>query len=124
MFMLGARVANRQLASTRRSGQGRQAKRRRARRSVMSACGHVLLLTIFADRLRPLPTDVTLMDARISASHSARALRRSWVGSRLLLHISCRETTLTIGVGARRRSGSRSSGDGRIVRPAPDHVAI
>jgi len=61
--MLGACVAERQLASTTpaadKAGEQSVAV---LRRSVMSACGHVVAHHL-ADRLRPFPADVTLMDA-------------------------------------------------------------
>src|SRR6266852_2052502 len=61
--MLGACVADRQLASTTpaadKAGEQSVAV---LRRSVMSACGQVVAHHL-ADRLRPLPADVTLMDA-------------------------------------------------------------
>src|SRR6266404_8974709 len=123
--MLGARVANRQLASTTpaadKAGEQSVAV---LWRSVMSACGQVVAHHL-ADRLRPLPADVTLMDAWD---------QRQPFGSRLttapgLDHacgciISCRDTTLTIGVGAAVDRVLDHPVDGRIVWPAPDHVAI
>src|SRR6478609_1010685 len=51
----------------------------------------------------------------ISASHSARAC---------CCIISCRDTTLTIGVGAAVDRVLDHPVDGRIARPAPGHVAI
>src|ERR1700738_1203877 len=61
--MLGACVADRQLASTTpaadKAGEQSVAV---LWRSVMSACGQVVAHHL-ADRLRPLPADVTLMDA-------------------------------------------------------------
>src|SRR5258708_3597393 len=94
------------------------------RRSVMSACGQVVAHHL-ADRLRPLPADVTLMDAWD---------QRQPFGSRLTTApgsdhacgciISCRDTTLTIGVNAAVDRVLDHPVDGRIVRPAPDHVAI
>src|SRR6266404_1582231 len=123
--MLGARVANRQLASTTpaadKAGEQSVAV---LWRSVMSACGQVVAHHL-ADRLRPLPADVTLMDAWD---------QRQPFGSRLttapgLDHacgciISCRDTTLTIGVGAAVDRVLDHPVDGRIVRPAPDYVTI
>src|SRR6266403_1030226 len=123
--MLGARVANRQLASTTpaadKAGEQSVAV---LWRSVMSACGQVVAHHL-ADRLRPLPADVTLMDAWD---------QRQPFGSRLTTApgsdhacgciISCRDTTLTIGVGAAVDRVLDHPVDGRIVRPAPDHVAI
>src|SRR6266481_3426047 len=99
--MLGACVADRQLASTTpaadKAGEQSVAV---LWRSVMSARGHVVAHHL-ADRLRPLPADVTLMDAWD---------QRQPFGSRLTTApgsdhsccciISCRDTTLTIGVGA------------------------
>src|SRR6202158_4625679 len=97
--MLGACVADRQLASTTpaadKAGEQSVAV---LRRSVMSACGHVVAHHL-ADRLRPLPADVTLMDAWD---------QRQPFGSRLTTApgsdhsccclISCCRTTLTISV--------------------------
>ena len=61
--MFGACVADRQLASTTpaadKAGEQSVAV---LRRSMMPACGHVVAHHL-ADRLRPLPADVTLMDA-------------------------------------------------------------
>src|SRR5258707_11999968 len=90
----------------------------------MSACGQVVAHHL-ADRLRPLPADVTLMDAWD---------QRQPFGSRLTTAlgsdhacgciISCRDTTLTIGVGAAVDRVVDLPVDGRIVRALPDHVTI
>src|SRR5258706_3291688 len=99
--MLGACVADHQLASaTPAADEAGEQSVAVLRRSVMPACGHVVAHHL-ADRLRPLPADVTLMDAWD---------RRQPFGSRLTTApgsdhgcgciISCRDTTLTIGVGA------------------------
>src|SRR5258706_11939731 len=123
--MLRARVADRQLASTTpaadKAGEQSVAV---LRRSVMSACGHIVAHHL-ADRLRPLPADVTLMDPWD---------QRQPFGSRLTTApgsdhsccciISCRDTTLTIGVGAAVDRVLDHPVDGGIVRPAPDHFAI
>src|SRR3984893_15354771 len=123
--MLGACVADRQLASTTpaadKAGEQSIAV---LRRSVMAASGHVVAPHL-ADRLRPLPADVTLMDAWD---------QRQPFGSRLTTApgsdhpccciISCRDTTLTIGVGAAVDRVVDHPVDGRIARPAPDHVAM
>src|ERR1700738_4127344 len=120
-----ALVADRQLASTTpaadKAGDQSVAV---LRRSVMSAREHVVAHHL-ADRLRPLPADVTLMDAWD---------QRQPFGSRLTTApgsdhaccciISCRDTTLTIGVGAAVGRVLDHPVGGRIVRPAPDHVAI
>src|SRR6202040_2889232 len=123
--MLGARVANHQLASTTPAADkaGEQSVAM-LWRSVMSARGHVVAHHL-ADRLRPLPADVTLMDAWD---------QRQPFGSRLTTApgsdhaccciIACRDTTLTIGVGAAVDRVVDHPVDGGIVRPAPDHVAI
>src|SRR5258708_1114696 len=123
--MLGACEADRQLASTTpaadKAGEQSVAV---LRRSVMSACRHVVAHHL-ADRLRPLPADVTLMDAWD---------QRQPFGSRLTMApgsdhsccciISCRDTTLTIGVGAAVDRVRDHPVDGRIVRPSPGPVAI
>src|ERR1700682_3877671 len=123
--MLGASVADHQLASTTpaadKAGEQSVAV---LRRSVMSACGQVVAHHL-ADRLRPLPADVPLMDAWD---------QRQPFGSRLTTApgsdhacgciISCRNTSLTIGVGAAVDRVLDHPVDGGIVRPAPDHVAI
>src|SRR3982075_3656307 len=123
--MLGSRVANWQLSPTPpaadKAGEHSVAL---LRHSVMSASGHVVAHHL-ADRLRPLPANVTLMDAWD---------QRQPFGSRLTTApgaehpccciISCRDTTLTIGVGAAVDRVLDHPVDGRIARPAPDHVAI
>src|SRR6202166_3094327 len=123
--MLGACVADHQLASATPAAEkaGEQSVAV-LRRSVMSACGQVVAHHL-ADRLRPLPADVTLMDAWD---------QRQPFGSRLTTApgsdhaccciISCRDTTLTTGLGAAVDRVLDHPVDGRIVRPAPDHVAI
>src|SRR3984893_14619508 len=124
--MLGACVADdHQLASaTPAADKAGEQSVAVLRRSVMSACGQVVAHHL-ADRLRPLPADVTLMDAWD---------QRQPFGSRLTTApgsdhacgciISCRNTTLTIGVGAAVDRVLDHPVDGGIVRPAPDHVAI
>src|ERR1700722_193675 len=123
--MLGACVADRQLASTTpaadKAGEQSVAV---LRRSVMSACGHVVAHHL-ADRLRPLPADVTLMGAWD---------QRQPFGSRLTTapgmdhvcrcHIFCRDTTLTIGVGAAVDRVVDHPVDGRVARAVADYVAI
>src|SRR6266478_4939747 len=124
-IVLGACVADRQLASaTPAADKAGEQSVAVLRRSVMSACGQVVAHHL-ADRLRPLPADVTLMDAWD---------QRQPFGSRLTTApgsdhacgciISCRDTTLTIGVGAAVDRVVDHPVDGGIVRPAPDHVAI
>src|SRR3981081_2331040 len=62
-IVLGACVADRQLASaTPAADKAGEQSVAVLRRSVMSACGQVVAHHL-ADRLRPLPADVTLMDA-------------------------------------------------------------
>src|ERR1700731_1341235 len=104
--MLGACVADRQLASTTpaadKAGEQSVAE---LRRSVMSACGQVVAHHL-ADRLRPLPADVTLMDA----SDQRPPYDGSWVGSRLRLHHILSRHDSYHRRRRRRRSGSRSSG--------------
>src|SRR6202048_2885787 len=123
--MLGARVANRQLATTTpaadKAGDQSVAV---LRRSVMSARGHVVAHHL-ADRLRPLPADVTLMDAWDQRQPFGSGLTTA-AGSDhpCCCIISCRDTTLTIGAGAAGDRGVGHPGGGRIVRPAPDHLAI
>src|SRR6266404_4952303 len=123
--MLGACVADHQLASaTPAADEAGEQSVAVLRRSVMSACGQVVAHHL-ADRLRPLPADVTLMDAWD---------QRQPFGSRLTTApgsdhacgciISCRDTTLTIGVGAAVDRVLDHPVDGRIVRPAPDYVTI
>src|SRR3984957_20433368 len=123
--MLGACVADRQLSSTTpaadKAGEQSVAV---LRRSVMSACGHVVAHHL-ADRLRPLPADVTLMGAWD---------QRQPFGSRLTTApgsdcaccciISCRDTTLTIGVGAAVDRVVDHPVDGRVARAVADYVAI
>src|ERR1700688_3600804 len=123
--MLGACVADHQLASaTPAADKAGEQSVAVLRRSVMSACGHVVAHHL-ADRLRALAADVTLMRA---------CDQRQPFGSRLTTApgsdhacgciISCRDTTLTIGVGPAVDRVLDHPVDGRIVRPAPDHVAI
>src|SRR5260370_20165224 len=85
--MLGACVADHQLASTTpaadKAGEQSVAV---LRRSVMSARGHVVAHHL-ADRLRPLPADVTLMGCLGSApSIRLPPYDSSWAVSRPLLH--------------------------------------
>src|ERR1700680_2321884 len=123
--MLGARVANRQLASTTpaadKSGEQSVAM---LWRSVMSARGHVVAHHL-ADRLRPLPADVTLMDAWDQRQPFGSRLTTAAGSDHPCCYIiSCRDTTLTIGVGAAVDRVRDHPVDGRIVRPAPDHLTI
>src|SRR5882724_11290345 len=123
--MLGAGVADRQLASTTpaadKAGEQSVAV---LRRSVMSACGHVAAHHL-ADRLRPLPADVTLMDARDQRQpFGPRLTTAPGSDHACCCIISCRDTTLAIGVGAAVDRVVDHPMDGRIARPAPDHVAI
>src|SRR6202163_2448294 len=122
--MLGACVANRQLASTTpaadKAGEQSVAV---LRRSVMSACGHVVVHHL-ADRLRPLPADVTLMDAWDQRQPFGSRLTTAPGSDHSCFIISCRDTSLTIGVGAAVDRVVDHPVDGRIARPAPDHLAI
>src|SRR5258708_7226549 len=78
-----------------------------------------------ADRLRPLPADVTLMDAWDQRQPFGPRLTTAPGSDHACCRIiSCRDTSLTIGVGAAVDRVLDHPVDGRIVRPAPDHVAI
>src|ERR1700733_8818642 len=124
-IMPGARVADRQLASaTPAADKAGEQSVAVLRRSVMSACGHVIAHHL-ADRLRPLPADVTLMDVWDQRQpFGSRLTTAPWSDHVCCGIISCRDTTLTIGVGAAVDRVLDHPVDGRIVRPAPDHVAI
>src|ERR1700730_10432689 len=123
--MLGAGVADHQLASaTPAADKAGDQSVAVLRRSVMSARGHVVAHHL-ADRLRPLPADVTLMDAWDQRQpFGSRLTTAAGSDHACCCIISCRDTTLTIGVGAAVDRVLDHPVDGRIVRPAPDHLAI
>src|SRR6202040_2272796 len=123
--MLGACVADHQLASaTPAADKAGEQSVAVLRRSVMSARGQVVAHHL-ADRLRPLPADVTLMDAWDQRQpFGPRLTTAAGSDHACCCIISCRDTTLTIGVGAAVDRVLDHPVDGGIVRPAPDHLAI
>ena len=120
--MLGAGVADRQLASTtpaaNKAGEQGVAV---LWRSVMPAPGHVVAHHL-ADRLRSFPTDIALVDIRDQSQPFGPRLTAAPGSDHSGCIISCRNTALTIGVGTAVDRVLDYAVDGRIIGPAPDHV--
>ncbi len=90
--------------------------------SVMSARWQVVTHHV-ADRLRPFPTDITLMRTRDQRQPFGACLAAAF-GSNACCIIARHNTALTIGVGAAVARVVDHPVDGRIIGPAPDHVTV
>src|SRR5262249_23048763 len=122
--MLGAGVTDRQLASaTPAANKAGEQGVAVLWRPVMAVRGHVVAHHL-ADRLRSFPADIALVDIRDQSQPFGSRLTAAPGSDHSCCIISCRNTALTIGVGAAVDRVLDHAMDGRIIRPAPDHLTV